>query len=647
MARRTIGTVALILTALVAGVASPVRAQQPTNEKMSTRAQRLAASLDVRQPVVPGVIAGWEGDPRAESWVSRCDAENDGSACWLAAIALNAGSGIDFIGGSKWPVPDTALQYLARGCELGAAEACADLGDLSRFGLQDWRKALVQDPHRPIALAERMLVIPHNLRKAADWYRRSCELDSAYGCYLWAEYLDRGIGTPADHAAARQLFAETCSAGMTLGCLRANQAQATVYPFKLFSAADSTCAKDDECWKECAAGTWGACDRVSISFHRSLLSEPGTQQQLSATLAKACAAGADWGCTSLMSQGPSRPAPGSAADKALGPMREASSAGCAAGSATACRDRCAVAPAPDCADLCYAAGGRDTDLERQAQIYAFPRCAGKTIEARWRECVVGNPSACAEPIAALTDTQFTPDEAKAYAGARHAVLRMVCNAGDLYRCLMLSQELQAAQAEQLARAYAYGMCARAERPECGPLFQALNPLERAMASEWYPAMPSWTPPVPGVVSALEQSCGTGLPRACHVLGRSYWALGTHREATGDRELIEGLVQQIEIDGQSYEEALAECRERPIKAQGGMILECDEAKTRRKFEESQKRKRRELEQMKTVMRGFKITIDPAMRARAYEVLERACSVNYEQACRTKDAYARTPDVFYGR
>src|SRR5262245_53894914 len=91
------------------------------------RVQQLRQSLALTD-LVPGVSRGWEGDPRTETWVSRCDDHGDRNACWLVGVQLapaiesaantSLGANRYYAGGRNPSGRAVAVQYLKRGCEL-------------------------------------------------------------------------------------------------------------------------------------------------------------------------------------------------------------------------------------------------------------------------------------------------------------------------------------------------------------------------------------------------------------------------------------------------------------------------------------------------------------------------------------------------
>ena len=110
-------------------------------------------------------------------------------ACNNLGLAHESGSGVP---------QDYALAMLAfeRGCSGGFAESCSNLGTLYEHGLG----------------------VPANLGDAQRAYNQACRRGSALGCSNLGVLYAEGKGVPADEAMASRLFATACKAGSDVGC---------------------------------------------------------------------------------------------------------------------------------------------------------------------------------------------------------------------------------------------------------------------------------------------------------------------------------------------------------------------------------------------------------------------------------------------
>jgi TPR repeat protein len=91
-----------------------------------------------------------------------------------------------------------ALAY-ERGCDLGAARACNNLGDALAYG-----EGVERDVIRSAAL-----------------FDKACRLGEAMGCANSGFMFERGEGVTRDRARARDLYREACVSGDVYGCLHA------------------------------------------------------------------------------------------------------------------------------------------------------------------------------------------------------------------------------------------------------------------------------------------------------------------------------------------------------------------------------------------------------------------------------------------
>lgn len=471
------------------------------------RVRQLRESFQLRDPV-PGVARGWEGDPRTESWVSRCDDHSDRNACWLVGIQL--APAIDnaanthlshhryYTASSASPDKPSgrqvALQYLQRACDLASGEACADIGDFHRFQ----NKRSMDEPGH------------FDLKRAYGYYKRACELTSAHGCYVLAEMTDRGIGAQRDTTLARALFGELCQSGVAIACLRQGAPEAA-HPYKAFSPYDSSCASSSDCLNACQQGIWGACQKVNWA------TTPVDRKEVLALSQKACREGSDWGCsTAYAHEARMVGCEGRACKKpsAARPLQVALVEGCESGSEWSCRQACSTFKQQVATQ--FACDAR----------FPFGRYfAARTVQLEMQDCFGGDYRAC-DYFLGSSKVQMTPEEATAYRGSAYFFQRMTCNAapglwsptaGVQGACILLVQHHGDSQ---LGRAYE--IARHIGRAPTEPFFQAFSPMERAMASGWmmYNSVGELALPQ-DVIIALDGVC-TRYPnphaRSCRVLG---------------------------------------------------------------------------------------------------------------------------------
>jgi len=639
----------------ITGVAfgGPARPDRPVTIQ---RLEKLRSGVQATQPLVPGVARGWEADPRAESWITRCDKQSEANACWLAGAALYPQHAIESQTHIPLRVLRTGKWYLEKGCNLGSGEACADLADLYRFGRNGWRWEGQGNAPGEAYAPDLAALVRHDLKQASELFRKACEMVSAYGCYNWAEFLDRGIGVPPSHETARGLFRELCAAGLSLGCLRATQPQAPVYPFQLFSAMDSSCNEDADCWEECSQGAWGACDKTSLVFQRHLQATVDSRLQLEALQERGCLEGADWGCARFSPE--VYPADlskfGSRDDSTAQTLRQTLRRGCQAGSAMACRSQCAMEKSTDCPVPCEATGGHagsanSTNAPR-------PRCKGETVAARMRECMVGNGSSCATPLYLLSGRpQTTAEENEAYSASTLVIKRLACNSGDPRECDRLADHFVTRRLDpQRARAYALAACGRSRSnlstpyTQCAVVLNSLNPVERAMASEWYDWIFQGKEGAQNlsedVIGALEEPCAGGNGRACLVLGNNAWNSSEHRRVEPEREkIIQYWQSQVEIDGKKREEALKECAE---LARTGATdpIQCisDAVKA---FDLEERKLMTRLGDARSLKNIVAVESDPALRSKALGYYAAACRYGEAEGCERLEKRSRQAAVRY--
>lgn len=162
-----------------------------------------------------------------------------------------------------------ALEFDGAACDSGQGAACHRLGIL--YGAGRKGENVLADPER-----------------AADFFRRACEGESAAGC------ADLGIMIQAaDEARARELFRQACKGGSAAGCAH------LAYLF----ATGRGVAKDDAraivfYRQACSGGDGPGCYNFGLHLEKAR----GKEQDLSGALVayeRACDLGSFLGCTNL------------------------------------------------------------------------------------------------------------------------------------------------------------------------------------------------------------------------------------------------------------------------------------------------------------------------------------------------------------
>jgi uncharacterized protein len=125
-----------------------------------------------------------------------------------------------------------ATRLFQRGCELGHAPACNNLGLAHESGSgvpQDYERAMLaferacsggfaEGCSNQGTLHEHGLGVPVNLGDAQRAYNLACRRGSALGCSNLGVLYAEGKGVTADEAMASRLFAEACQGGSDVGC---------------------------------------------------------------------------------------------------------------------------------------------------------------------------------------------------------------------------------------------------------------------------------------------------------------------------------------------------------------------------------------------------------------------------------------------
>jgi TPR repeat protein len=573
----------------------------------ASRLERLQQSLTPTAQTVPGVTRGLEGDPRGETWASRCDREKIADACWLVAIELAPMFSFAGYAGYRYQDPGKhrlAVQYLNRACDLGSAEGCADLGDFYRFNYPDSKHGEFRA----------------DLRIALESYKKSCALDSAYGCYVLAEFNDRGIATAPDPALARSQFQELCSAGLSVACYRATQSPAPVYPYKVYSALDSSCGTNEDCWAECKNGTWGACGKIdSREFTQTLTALSTTENEWHATQAKACAAGADWGC-----KGPQ------AASKPL--LVD----GCKAGSEVACLAACTT----------FADVKAELECEKRRRTFAGVDFVDKSIGQRMRECFGGGARGCFDFLPIVHGSRQVPltaAEQSAYVGSQLIFYRMACNAGN--NCRFLADHYRSTDPN---RAWAYEL-ANGEVLMSERIVQVLTPIERAISHRVLVIDPLKSLPE-DVVAFLDQACSAGRAHPCAVLAEFFQNIALSVRPNEQRGTWATLLKNYE--GLEANEQLAHdrCDNLPAGSWVGTIMvvqtpatDACHRKVAKDFDQLRKNKAA-AEQSAEAVPATIFEYDVARKQKALDYWSKSCSLGHAFACNAFTSLLSMPNQY---
>jgi TPR repeat protein len=150
----------------------------------------------------------------------------DGPSCNAAAVS--------YAEADDAPDEDlaTAARLFQRGCDLGHAPACNNLGlahEGARGVPQDYARAMTaferacslgfaEGCSNQGTMQEHGLGVPVNLGDAQRSYTLACRRGSPLGCSNLGVLYAEGRGMPADDATAARLFAESCRAGSEIGC---------------------------------------------------------------------------------------------------------------------------------------------------------------------------------------------------------------------------------------------------------------------------------------------------------------------------------------------------------------------------------------------------------------------------------------------
>jgi len=97
-----------------------------------------------------------------------------------------------------------AVEAYGRGCDLGHAYACNNLGDALAYGDG----------------------VARDVERAAATFGKACHLGEPLGCANYAFMLEHGEGVARDVARARALYRDACTSGDVYGCLHSEMMDA-------------------------------------------------------------------------------------------------------------------------------------------------------------------------------------------------------------------------------------------------------------------------------------------------------------------------------------------------------------------------------------------------------------------------------------
>ncbi|MGD0675768.1 MAG: tetratricopeptide repeat protein [Polyangiaceae bacterium] len=159
-------------------------------------------------------------DLRKRLDVEGACAQADADACFQVGRAFHVGQdGFP----QDWGRAATAYE---RGCNLGDARACNNLGDALDYGDG----------------------LPRDAQRAAALFDKACHLGNALGCANLGTMAEHGEGVVRDAARARDLYRDACLTGEVYGCLHADMMVAgggavAVDPERVLERWRSACEK--------------------------------------------------------------------------------------------------------------------------------------------------------------------------------------------------------------------------------------------------------------------------------------------------------------------------------------------------------------------------------------------------------------------
>jgi TPR repeat protein len=162
---------------------------------------RLACAVAVRWLAE---AAHTHDNPSAPDLRRRLEAEH---ACLTSEADACYQVGLFFYFGESSCPRDRAMATRAyeRGCALGDARACNNLGDALAYGEGT----------------------PRDVARAAALFDKACRLGEALGCANSGYMFEHGEGVSSDRPRARGLYRESCASGEVYGCLHADMLVAT------------------------------------------------------------------------------------------------------------------------------------------------------------------------------------------------------------------------------------------------------------------------------------------------------------------------------------------------------------------------------------------------------------------------------------
>ena len=172
-------------------------------------------------------------DLRARLETERACLEAERTECYQAGLSF-------YFGRDTFPQDRAhAVRAYERGCELGDARACNNLGDALAYGEG----------------------VPRDLARSAAMFDRACRLGEALGCSNSGLMFEMGMGVLRDRARARELYRGACVSGDVYGCLHA----------EMLSAQDAGAPRDLQralvYWgRACTRGDAKACAYVGIIY---------------------------------------------------------------------------------------------------------------------------------------------------------------------------------------------------------------------------------------------------------------------------------------------------------------------------------------------------------------------------------------------
>lgn len=169
-------------------------------------------------------------------WISGPSLE---SLCTDGVSCNAAGAGYAQAADASEDDRTLAARLFQRGCELGHAPACNNLGlayESAQGVPQDYALAMsaferacsggfAEGCSNQGTLYEHGLGVPVNLGDAQRAYNQACRRGSALGCSNLGVLYAEGRGVLADEATAARLFAEACRAGSQVGCANLFEAE--------------------------------------------------------------------------------------------------------------------------------------------------------------------------------------------------------------------------------------------------------------------------------------------------------------------------------------------------------------------------------------------------------------------------------------